>query len=99
MPTNSKEKNYCVRFGHSLWSANQLLLMLQYVRNIYNYTIYIVNVTQAKQMISLSLLNNFDLVISYGRIQKKRIILYGSVIRYGPRKGLTEHYAHLRERR
>ena len=49
-----------------------LLLMLQYVRNIYNYMIcaIILNVIQAKQMIRLLLLNNFCPVMSY-RLEEK----------------------------
>ena len=37
-----------------------------------------------KQIVSLLLLNNFYPVISHQRAQKRRIIVYGSVTRYGP---------------
>ena len=51
------------------------------------------SITQAKQIINLSLLNHFYPVVSYRRVKKKkkgkgkgkrRITVYGSVTRYGP---------------
>ena len=43
------------------------------------------NVTQAKQMISSLLLNNFYHTDEFERRRKRRAVVYGSVTRYGPR--------------
>ncbi|KAF3422329.1 hypothetical protein E2986_10876 [Frieseomelitta varia] len=56
-----KATNYCIRFGHSLWSANQLPAQGANQSPI-----------PAKQMTSLLSLNHFYPVISYRRVQEKR---------------------------
>ena len=69
-----KATNYCIRFGRSLWSANQLPAhvenFLPQIATFPQFYVYL-NVTQAKRMISL-LLNNFYPVISYRRARKKK---------------------------
>ena len=64
---------------------------LSQIATFSQFQVYL-NVTQAKQMISSLLLNHFYPVISHRHEfkRKRRIIVYGSVARYGPRNQLSE---------
>ena len=59
--------------------------------NIFSVLSIFINVTRTKQMINLLLLNNFYIqwyhADEFERKRKRRIIVYGSVTRYGPRTG------------
>ncbi|CAD1479226.1 unnamed protein product, partial [Heterotrigona itama] len=99
-----KATTYCIRFGHSLWSANQLPVQgakqitslplfshfyLEFKKKATNYCI----------RFGHSLWSANQLPAQRNSKEKRRIIVYGLVTRYGPRisclrKGLIfrEHF-------
>ncbi|CAD1479125.1 unnamed protein product, partial [Heterotrigona itama] len=99
--------NYCIRFGHSLWSANQLpaqeVNLRPKIAIFSQFQVYL-SITQAKQIISL-LLHNFYPVIYRTDEFKKKVTNY--CIRFGhslwsanqlPAQGVKENRRRTSER-
>ena len=78
----------CRQFLVLEWRATHVENFLSQIATFSQFHVYL-NVTQAKRMTSWLLLDSFHPAISYRREfkrnRKRRIIVYGSVTRYGPR--------------